>query len=228
MERVLAKHWPILLKDPHLKDVLPPKPKVIYRKGKSVKSLIAPSKLKKAPKPFIQGLCLIPLEGMFQCRKTLCLTCKHVNHGQKDFSTKGKKYMITNFYNCSSEFVIYGLTCPCGLLYVGRTIRALRKRFGEHRRFVEKGEDKHSVPRHFKEHHSRSPEGLKVWVIEGIPSTLPPAERFSRLCQRETYWIYTLDSVARWPKRGNRDKPASVSGTQLTLYSDGSHSSFTY
>lgn len=196
MEKSLAKHWSILLEDPHLQQIIPAKPKIIYRKGKSVKSSIAPSKLKTTQKSPLQSLCLIPLTGMFQCRKTLCLTCKHVNHGQKDFYTKGKKYMINNFFNCSSEYVIYALTCPCGLLYIGRTIRTLRKRFGEHRRFVEKMVDKHSVPRHFKEHHSGSLEGLRVWVIESIPSTLPLAERFSRLCQRETYWIYTLDSLA--------------------------------
>lgn len=196
MEKSLAKHWSILLEDPHLQQIIPAKPKIIYRKGKSVKSSIAPSKLKTTQKSPLQSLCLIPLTGMFQCRKILCLTCKHVNHGQKDFYTKGKKYMINNFFNCSSEYVIYALTCPCGLLYIGRTIRTLRKRFGEHRRFVEKMVDKHSVPRHFKEHHSGSLEGLRVWVIESIPSTLPLAERFSRLCQRETYWIYTLDSLA--------------------------------
>ena len=86
--------------------------------------------------------------------------------------------------------------CPCGLFYVGRTIRALRKRFGEHRNTVEKGLDNYSVARHFKEHHEQSPAGLRVWVLEAISKLLPSAERYKRLCERENYWIFTLDSLS--------------------------------
>lgn len=78
---------------------------------------------------------------MYQCRKALCKTCKFVQHGQKSFSTKGKTHLLKEFYNCSSDYVVYDLTCPCGLIYVGRTIQALRQRFSEHRRFIEDGTD---------------------------------------------------------------------------------------
>lgn len=91
---------------------------------------------------------------------------------------------------------MYCLICPCKLLYVGRTICPLRQRFGKHRRLVELGSDKHSVPRHFLKYHARSTRGLQVWVIESIPKDLSEAERFSRLCERETFWIYTLDTLA--------------------------------
>lgn len=133
---------------------------------------------------------------MFQCQKTTCKTCAFVNHGQKQFNTKGKTYICNEFYNCGSDFVIYALICPCQLLYIGRTIRPLRQRFGEHRRKIEGGRDKHSVPRHFLKCHNKSTLGLKVWVIEQIPNTFSVAERFHRLCERgETYWIYSLDTL---------------------------------
>lgn len=139
---------------------------------------------------------LIPLVGKYQCHKALCKTCKFVQHGKKSFSTKGKTYQLKDFFNSSSDFVIYGLTCPCGLIYVGSTIRALRTRFGDHRRLIEGGTDPHTVPRHFPEVHQKSTNGLQVWVIEQIPSSLSAAERFKKLCARETFWIYNLDVLS--------------------------------
>lgn len=180
---------------PHLKTLLPPRPKVIYRRAPHLKNKIAPSKFKPiSTTPPV--LLLIPLVGMYQCRKALCKTCNFVQHGRKSFTTKGKTYMLKDFFNCSSDFVIYGLRCPCGLMYVGRTIRALRRRFGEHRRLIEGGTDPHSVPKHFASAHQGSTDGLEVWVIEQIPRSLPAAERFKKLCARETFWIYTLDVLS--------------------------------
>lgn len=80
-------------------------------------------------------------------------------------------------------------------MYVGRTICPLRERFGEHRRKIEGGKDKHSVPRHFAEYHNKSTEGLEVWILEQMPKNLSQAERFQKLCERETYWIYSLNTL---------------------------------
>lgn len=82
--------------------------------------------------------------------------------------------------------MVYYLTCPCGLLYVGGTICTLRKHFGEHRRFIEEGNDIH-VPKHFLVKHLQSTADLKVWVIEAIPNSLPAAEHFKPLCQHKTF-----------------------------------------
>lgn len=194
MENILESHWSILLEDPHLKATVGTKPKVTYRRSRNIKSKIAPSKIKSSQPIPLQPV-LIPLRGMYQCKKPLCLTCPFVQHGQKTFNVKGKSYTLKEFYNCSTDFVIYCLTCPCAQFYVGRTIRALRARFGEHQRFIEKGRDYHSVPKHFLTHHGRSTAGLGVWVIESIPATFPAAERFKRLCQQETYWIYSLGTL---------------------------------
>lgn len=130
---------------------------------------------------------------MYQCKKALCKTCSFVQHGKKSFSSKGKTYLIDHFYNCSSDFVVYGLTYPCGLIYVGRTICPLRQQFGQHRRLIEGGKDMHSVPQHFAEFHKKSTIGLTVWVNEQIPKSRTEAERFKKLCTRETFWIYNLD-----------------------------------
>lgn len=117
METILRRHCPILLENPHLKTLLPTFPIVTYRRALNVKNKVAPSKLKPLLTPPSPRLCLLPLHGMFQCRKALCKTCEFVVHGQKQFSTKGKTYDISEVYNCSSDFVVYCLYCPCQLLY---------------------------------------------------------------------------------------------------------------
>lgn len=117
--------------------------------------------------------------------------------GKKSFARKdGRQFNILQFICCSTQFVVYGLKCPCGSLYVGRTVRTMRTRFGEHRRFIEQKKDKHSVPRHFCQAHNGSTQGLELFGIEAIPMSLPEGERFSRLCQRESFWIFTLNSMS--------------------------------
>lgn len=146
MEKISENHWNILQKDLHLKTILPEHPRVTYRRAPNLRNKIAPSKFKPmlvSPNITI----LIPLVGMYQGHKALCKTCKFIQHGKKFFSTKDKTYQLKEFHNCSSDFVVYELTCPCGLIYVGRSIRALRQRFGEHRRLIEVGEEQHSVTR---------------------------------------------------------------------------------
>lgn len=61
----------MLLEDLHLKTLLPNKPKVTYRKAANIKNKIAPSKLKPQPIKSIPHICLLPLYGMFQCKKNL-------------------------------------------------------------------------------------------------------------------------------------------------------------
>lgn len=125
---------------------------------------MTPSKLKPL---YLQHRSITLIKGMYQCKKSKFLMCKHALHDQKQFKMKGKNIKV--FYNCSLEYVVYWLTCSRGLFYVGRTIRTLRKWFGKHYQFVEERNNKHSVPRHFLEHHNKWSDGLKLWVIGSIP-----------------------------------------------------------
>lgn len=69
-------------------------------------------------------------------------------------------------------------------------------RFGEHRRAVQANNPLYSTARHFTTHHQQNIADLNVWVIESIPDQFTPAERFQRLCRQETFWIFTLNSLA--------------------------------
>lgn len=106
MEKILRKHRGILQQEPHLKPKLPAHPKVTYCRAPNLKDKIAPSKFKPILVPPSVPI-LIPLVGMYQCRKALCKTCKFVQHGQKSFTTKGKTYMLKEFFNCLYISLIY-------------------------------------------------------------------------------------------------------------------------
>lgn len=87
MEKIMSKHWDILLQDPLLNTSLPTKPRVTYRKAPNLKNKIAPSKLiiSSSSQSTDHPITLIPLVGMFQCKKVLCKTCPYITHGQKSF-----------------------------------------------------------------------------------------------------------------------------------------------
>lgn len=114
--------------------------------------------------------------------------------------TQHKKMVYISFvstYNCSSEFVIYCLSCPCSLLYIGRTIYTLRKRFGEHKRSIEECKEL-MIPRHFTEFHQCSPKGLQVWVAETIPNPPPPGQSALSVSVGEILFGSTLWIVEPW------------------------------
>lgn len=127
----------------------------------------------------------------------------------------GHNQKIKQFINCGTSYLIYGIFSPCGLLYVRRTIRPLRVRFSEHKCNIinsNKEWDKNkkykkkcnfSLPRHFKEYHNGHPARMQVFGIEEISNDPHNGRRFQRLCKRETFWIFTLCSLAR--KRMKKD-----------------------
>ncbi|OCT82775.1 hypothetical protein XELAEV_18025309mg, partial [Xenopus laevis] len=74
-------------------------------------------------------------------------------------------------FTCETKFVIYMLKCPCGLAYIGQTIRAAKERVKEHRsnirNFKAGTATDTTVSRHFNtERHNLSQ--LKWMILEKI------------------------------------------------------------
>lgn len=200
ISRIICKHFNILKLDKRLYPQLPTAPQVTFRRARTIKNIIAPSKL-KTTMPGPRGDIRTYFDnrvGTYKCKKRGCLTCQFILHGRSSFQdTNGNTFHIKQFITCSTDHVIYILRCSCNLFYVGRTIRPMRKRIGEHRRFISKGCADHSVPRHFLRTHNKDLGKLEVMAIEAIPKgTLTDNERFSLLCKRETFWIFKMGSLA--------------------------------
>lgn len=91
--------------------------------------------------------------------------------------------------------VIYMLTYPCGLIYVGKTKRQLKVRVGEHVQRIIKKDDECPLSLHFLKVHGGEPKGLKCKGIYRL--NLPPTRGdFDRiLYQKEKMWIFNLNSM---------------------------------
>ena len=78
-----------------------------------------------------------------------CKTCKFID-SSTTISAPKFVYHIKHHFTCTSSHLIYCISCSrCGMLYIGKTGRCLRTRFGEHRRSVTSNDANQPVARHF-------------------------------------------------------------------------------
>ncbi|XP_053549073.1 RAB6-interacting golgin isoform X1 [Bombina bombina] len=193
IKSIINKHWSILKADPLLGPHLQEKANISYRKGMSLKNYLAPSKMRSKPdnKNKVQETWLSTWKGTLRCSKSRCTMCPHVERS-KFFSNSSKTnhYEIDFKSNCESTYVVYLLNCGCGLMYVGRTKRQVRRRACEHIYNIKEKLIKHNVAKHFFEYHNSDPASLKIQVIGSIPPS--KHNRLLELRKLETYWIYKL------------------------------------
>lgn len=170
---------------------LPERPQVIYRGVPPLRLQVAPNVL-DAPNrvPFFQNS-----KGFFPCRK--CKVCringdKNRKICQFKSNSTTKVNDIDTFITCTSKNVVYLLTCPCGLQYVGRTMRAMNVRIKEHIKNIKKGFPKHMVSRHYLECHNRNPVGTLITAIDRFTPHWRGSYTKREISRLETRWIHTL------------------------------------
>lgn len=195
INNILKQHWPILKNDPLLKTKIPDIPRLTFRREKSVKNILAPSELRK-PNNNTNTSSQGRRNGIFRCYHPKCKCCSSITEGTKSNTCQstGEIYPIKSKVDCGSSFVIYLLTCQCGLQYVGRTTQSLRTRINQHRSNSARGYLKHSVSRHAALSHSNSFHIFTVSIIEQISPEI--TDRFGRLQKREMFWIYKFNTLA--------------------------------
>ena len=126
--------------------------------------------------------------GCVQC--TYTHKCKSFNHPHT-----GRNVTIRGAITCSTTHVIYLIRCPCGLAYVGKTSRPLRTRMSEHRSNIRTGDERNPVALHFKQagHNLGS---FRYIGIERVSKPLRGGDWEKRLLQRETYYIFSLNTMS--------------------------------
>ncbi|CAJ0952210.1 unnamed protein product [Ranitomeya imitator] len=113
-----------------------------------------------------------------------------------------KSYPIRGYYTCDTNFAIYIVKYPCGLLYVGETTQHVKDRIASHKSTIRCGKTWLPLQDHFLKHH-HSVAQLKFQVVEHIDRPKRGGDRVKILKQRESYWIHTLDPLE--PKGLNRE-----------------------
>ena len=128
------------LNDPETGAIFSQPPLISFKRDKNVGNFLVRSAFKTIEKP-----------GTFKCARSRCKTCPFVQNAGKISGPK-RSVKITDRFTCTSENVIYCITCTlCKKLYIGETGRRLGDRFREHPRDVEKDDKDASKPvaRHF-------------------------------------------------------------------------------
>lgn len=195
VRRIICKYWSVLKQDIHLKDVLPDKPKIVFKRAPNLRFRLVHNVVDSPPpKPKM----FLDLEGFYSCGR--CYSCIRIPDNTrrvKEFSNPRNdlSYKIRDFISCDTVGVVYALKCPCNLIYVGHTTRALKDRIEEHVRHIRNGSDKHNLYVHFKRMHNQSTAGMKFWGIE-VPKRHWRGSNFIReISKRESWWIYQLESL---------------------------------
>ena len=191
ISKILNRHWKILLNDRILGPSLPNRAGIIFRGARSVQSDIAPNTIDPPKK-----ISFFPeANGYYPCRScNVCVANTIVRRKIDSFSSTvtGRIYTMKQFTTCFTSFIVYLITCPCKSQYIGRTIRNFSIRVNEHIAKIRKGCPKHTVSRHYLEHHNSDPKGSLFQVIDRFVPHWRGDSRLRGVSRLETFWIHEL------------------------------------
>ncbi|XP_062837953.1 uncharacterized protein LOC134299335 [Anolis carolinensis] len=183
IQKIIFKHWHLLQDIPGCQS----KPIIAHKRTRNFRDILIHSDIRKSsivPRN--------PTTGNFKCGHCDC--CKFTNN-VKEFihPTLNMKIKLKNYTTCSSENVIYVLSCPCNKLYVGMTTRAIRIRIQEHRSRIRKGNTESTLYLHFKDN-IHSCNDLKYLALEKLQTPINTDIKKLLLC-REAFWIHKLKTL---------------------------------
>lgn len=139
-----------------------------------------------------QNIFLTAKMGNFSC--LCCSCCGNILKGDSfSHPYTGEKYKVRQRFRCSSSFVVYVITCPCGLYYVGEMTMEVKARISKPKSTIKKGQIELPVPAHFIEK-GHMVSQLRYRVIVGVPQLRGGGDRQSLRKNKELYWIFMLDT----------------------------------
>ncbi|KAL2083743.1 hypothetical protein ACEWY4_021516 [Coilia grayii] len=167
VKKIINKHWRILECDPNLNHLASCRPRFCFKRGKNIRDIVVTSMYQQPT----QNSWLAQQQqilGNYRCGR--CIHCANTSN-TKTFAhpQSGQIYRIKDFINCSSTHVIYVLTCPCGLMYVGQTKRNLKLRIAEHKAAIRNSNFDYAIARHYRDQGHGSAASLRFVGIEKVP-----------------------------------------------------------
>ncbi|XP_069502378.1 uncharacterized protein [Ambystoma mexicanum] len=190
LRKVIKQQWHILTTE----DFSPKQPRFAFKRQKNVRDWLVHTY--PAIRPFSSQSTLWnlpPVVGHFKCGH--CSVCD-LTDNYKSIDLNGKVWNLRSFSNCASEWLIYGIKCPCNLLYIGKTSRTVRLRICEHRSCLKNKTENKPLVSHFitAKHHYTD---FKWFVIQKISPLPRGGNRDLSLSRAEQRLIYTLNTVNR-------------------------------
>ncbi|OCT91955.1 hypothetical protein XELAEV_18015012mg [Xenopus laevis] len=139
-----------------------------------------------------------------------CLRCVQCLYGLKELFS-GKEIIhprtrqiiqLRGHYTCVSKFAIYVLTCPCGLIFIGKTTPMVKSRVSQHHSSINLGNTTSPVSKHFL-YKGHTADQLRFMLLETVPLLKRGGDRELKLKRREVWWIKKLKSL--YPTGLNKD-----------------------
>ena len=191
MKTIIKKHWDVLSADPVCKKLFADPPLFSHYRAKNVRDNLVRADTT------IQSVStqkrIDRMTGFFPCRN--CTACENSKRAYTFTShVTSKTYDIRQCLTCNAAGVVYLVSCPCGLQYIGKTLRPVRTRIIEHKSAIQIKDLKSPIARHFIEaNHPLST--LSFCVIEQINKTRRGGDIDRKLLKAESRWIFYMKSL---------------------------------
>lgn len=190
--KIIRKHWPILTNSfPKIEGFHIP-PLMSYRRSSNLKDRLVKT-CTPGPTRGQQRFIGKPKVGCFPCLN--CISCPLMSKGDTfTHPHTAEQYKIKQYLTCTTDWVVYVLWCPCGLLYVGETKNEFKTRLNNHRYSIRKARNDLPVPKHFSES-KHTERDIKFMLLQHIPPPNRGGDRLTILKKCELSWIFRLNSL---------------------------------
>lgn len=188
IQRIVRKHWRILNTGA---DSLP-QPLFAFKRATSLRDKLVHT---RPPPKEIHQVGTIwnmpPVTGHHPCGN--CAACPQTKKTTSVDIGTNRPWEQKRFTNCNSSNLIYLITCPCALRYVGMTTRKIRTRISEHKSTIRCKKQATRLTNHFIQVGHR-PTEFEWTVLEqpNIPTHITDISRY--LFKIEQKWVYKLNS----------------------------------
>ncbi|XP_063775638.1 uncharacterized protein LOC134911273 [Pseudophryne corroboree] len=198
ISKVVKNLWPVVTSDPDLKMLNKTRLLPSYTRNRNLKDWLVKNDVSATsvgrPTTFLSRK-----PGCYRC--TGCTTCSFMEYGDSfAHPHSGERIAIRHILTCSSTYVVYIIRCPCGLLYVGKTMRQFKEHMALHRSSIRqaleggKSGTNQPVARHFQAlNHGLAT--LRYKIIDTVPKRLRGGDRGKALLQKEAQWIHRFNTI---------------------------------
>ncbi|KAG9465055.1 hypothetical protein GDO78_019010 [Eleutherodactylus coqui] len=193
IRHILKKHWHVLAGcHPGIAEFVA-LPIMAYRCARNLKDRVVRTSCPSSMGSIQRTLAPVR-NGNFPCLG--CAACHNMLKGDGfTHPRSGKQFAIRGWYSCWPSFVVYLISCPCGLLYVGETITEVRKRIANHKSNIRTKKRELPIPKHFEDF-NHSVSQMRFRIIDSVGKDTRGGDRERRLKLLEAKWIFMLDALA--------------------------------
>ncbi|CAJ0964547.1 unnamed protein product [Ranitomeya imitator] len=164
---IIKKHWPLLSKAYPEIDSFKAPTLICTKRPSNIRDKLVRADVGSSRPTSIQKTLATRRQGTFPCLN--CAACSNVIKSDNITHPRtGKSFPIKGFHTCNSNFVVYLVKCPCGLLYVGETTQHVRDRIASHKSTIRCNKNWLPIPEHFSKS-GHSVAQLRFQVIEHVP-----------------------------------------------------------